>query len=250
MSFLPEDSNFIGSLQSSDMTSLIKDYFIVWNPKDIIGGDCYWFEHTEDGFFIAVIDCTGHGVPGALMTFVVLSALAKSLSDKNLAKDPAALLSIINKNIKDDLGQHTEDSISNDGMDGALVFIDKDCKKLTYAGAKIPLMFLRPNSDEFEELQADKLSAGYVYVPSDASYANQELDLESGMRFYITTDGIVDQIGGDKSLCFGKKNLKKTLLKTRNLSMEEQKQKLLESFYTYRGTQIQRDDNTIVGFEI
>jgi serine phosphatase RsbU (regulator of sigma subunit) len=242
MSFLPEEAKFLDDS--------IKDYFIVWNPKDVIGGDCYWFAHTSEGFFMAVIDCTGHGVPGSMMTFVVLSALSRALSLCGTASDPAELLAFINKRIKHDLGQHTTDSVSNDGMDGAFIFIDKEVKTLTYAGANIPLMFIRPNADEVEELRPDKLSVGYVHVPIEAEYAVSQLELESGMRFFITTDGIVDQVGGERSLCFGKKRLKKLLLKTRNMSMNEQKNVILEEFFAYRGNESQRDDNTIIGFEI
>ncbi|MEY4504470.1 MAG: hypothetical protein RL154_764 [Pseudomonadota bacterium] len=258
MSFLPEESRFKScdalTINSEENKfgglDLVKDYFIVWNPKDIIGGDCYWFEHTDEGFFMAIIDCTGHGVPGALMTFVSLSALSRALTHCGTASDPAALLSYINNKIKNDLGQHTEGGTSNDGMDGAFIFIDKERKVLKYAGANIPLMMLKPNSDEIDELRPDKLSAGYIHVPTNAEYSNQEIALEPGMRFYITTDGIVDQVGGDRSLCFGKKRLKKLILQTKDMGMQEQKDRIMQDFYTYRGSEIQRDDNTIIGFEI
>ncbi|MDP1785204.1 MAG: SpoIIE family protein phosphatase, partial [Sulfuricurvum sp.] len=132
-SFLPEENI---------LNHFSKDSFVIWKPKDVIGGDCYWVDKTDKGFFVAIIDCTGHGVPGALMTFVVISILDRLLSQQRHLDDPAALLSQMNRLVKETLGQYDETSESNDGMDGAFCYVDLENKQLTFAGANTPLLYV------------------------------------------------------------------------------------------------------------
>lgn len=239
LAFLPDEIHLKDSVQ---------DYFIVWRPKDVIGGDCYWMESHDDGCLIAAIDCTGHGVPGALMTFVVLSLISRLLAHEPLHNNPAALLSRLNVLIKDELGQHSEGSESNDGMDGAFIYVKGDT--VTYAGANIPLMYHRAGSDEIEELRADKSSIGYVHSDPNFEFTNQTITLEKGSRLFLVTDGITDQIGGDKKLSHGKKRLKKVLMESMDMSIGEQKEFFMSKFLEYKGDETQRDDNTMIGIEV
>jgi serine phosphatase RsbU (regulator of sigma subunit) len=239
LAFLPDEAH---------IRSSVSDYFIIWKPKDVIGGDCYWIERFEGGCFIAVVDCTGHGVPGALMTFVVLSLLSRTLAHDGMHRDPAALLAKMNRLIKDELGQHDDGSESNDGMDGAFIFIEGG--KVIYAGANTPLMYHRVGSDEVEELRPDKSSVGYVHSDVDFVFTNHTIELEKGDRIYLCTDGITDQIGGERTLAHGKKRLKKNIINSMNLNMEEQKEYIWQHFAEYKGSQTQRDDNTMMGLEI
>lgn len=239
LAFLPNEAHLKES---------VSDYSIVWRPKDVIGGDCYWIERFEDGCFVAAIDCTGHGVPGALMTFVVLSLLSRTISHENLYKDPAALLMRLNQLIKNELGQHDESSESNDGMDGAFVYIKGNT--VTYAAANIPLIYHAKGAGEMEELRADKSSIGYVHSDPNFTFTNQTITLEKGGRLYLVTDGITDQIGGSKKLSHGKKRFKKVMMESMNMCMQEQTEFFMSKFYEYKGDEMQRDDNTLICIEI
>ncbi|MCX6074486.1 MAG: SpoIIE family protein phosphatase [Campylobacterales bacterium] len=238
-SFLPEENI---------LNQFSKDSFVIWKPKDVIGGDCYWVDKTDKGFFVAIIDCTGHGVPGALMTFVVISILDRLLSQQRHLDDPAALLSQMNRLVKETLGQYDETSESNDGMDGAFCYVNLENKQLTFAGANTPLLYIADG--HLHHVKPDKHSIGYVHSDLDLTFTNQTLALEEGMRFYLTTDGIIDQIGGSKRIAFGKKRLMETIYDNHTKPMDEQQAIILEKYYNYKGDESQRDDNTMIAFQI
>jgi serine phosphatase RsbU (regulator of sigma subunit) len=238
-SFLPEENI---------LNKFTKDSFVIWKPKDVIGGDCYWVDKTDQGFFVAIIDCTGHGVPGALMTFVVISILDRLLSQQRHLDDPAELLSQMNRLVKETLGQYDESSESNDGMDGAFCYVDLKNKRLTFAGANTPLLFVEEG--HLHHIKPDKHSIGYVHSDVDLTFTNQTLELKEGMRFYLTTDGIIDQIGGSKRIAYGKKRLMEVIYDNHQKPMEEQQAIILEQYYNYKGDESQRDDNTMIAFQI
>lgn len=238
-SFLPEENI---------LNKFSKDSFVIWKPKDVIGGDCYWVDKTDRGFFVAIIDCTGHGVPGALMTFVVISILDRLLSQKRHLDDPAELLSQMNRLVKETLGQYDESSESNDGMDGAFCYVDLENKRLTFAGANTPLLFVEDG--HLHHIKPDKHSIGYVHSNVDLTFTNQTLELKEGMRFYLTTDGIIDQIGGQKRIAFGKKRLMEIINDNHMKPMCEQQEIILEQYNNYKGDESQRDDNTMIAFQI
>lgn len=238
-SFLPEENI---------LAKFSKDSFVIWKPKDVIGGDCYWVAETEQGFFVAIIDCTGHGVPGALMTFVVISILDRLLSQQRHLDDPAELLSQMNRLVKETLGQYDESSESNDGMDGAFCYVDLKNKRLTFAGANTPLLFVEDG--HLHHIKPDKHSIGYVHSNIDLTFTNQTLELKEGMRFYLTTDGIIDQIGGSKRIAYGKKRLMEVIYDNHQKPMQQQQAIILEEYYNYKGDESQRDDNTMIAFQI
>lgn len=262
-SFLPTDD---------EIRHICKDYFVLANPKDIVGGDFYWMGEYRGGYFIAAIDCTGHGVPGAFMTLIVSSLLEKTLLEHNSespalliesaslselekeiiehnAVSPAFILSMLNKEIKIALRQDTPDGESNDGCDGGLIFVDPKNKKIRFAGANTSLFMIDQNG-ELSVINSDKHSLGYRHSDINYKFTDHEFDLVENTSFYITTDGITDQIGGDKKLSFGKKRLSKALLKYKDLSMSEQKEALCKEFDAYKLNEEQRDDNTMIGLRV
>lgn len=238
-SFLPDEQ---------DLLSLSDDAFVIWRPKDTIGGDCYWVDKTEKGFFVAVIDCTGHGVPGALMTFIAISFLDRLLQQHRHLEDPAWLLGSMNRMIKEALGQFDESSESNDGMDGAFCFVDTQQQKITYAGANIALLYHKDG--HMHHIQPDKASCGYVHCNPEFEFHNHTLMYEKGMSFFITTDGLTDQIGGNKRIAFGRKRLMETLHENIHYAMNQQKEFFLSRYDFYKGDESQRDDNTMIGFKL
>lgn len=244
-------------LQSSrrDMASALSDYFMHWDPRDVVGGDYYYFVKQPHGFFVAVIDCTGHGVPGAFMTLIMASTLKQVLSTHSL-QQPAQLLSAINRQVKQSLGQLSEGDAplaevmnvrSDDGMDCAFCWYDQHSHTLSYAGAKTPIYLIAPEQQEVTLIEGNKKGVGYIGTPLDYQWDCQQIQLQPGTRLYICTDGLVDQIGGHKRICYGKKRFREHLLKHCRQPMPKQQSKLLEHFNHWQGDNSRRDDVTLFG---
>lgn len=242
-SFLPSES-VLSSIVLDSTPFAIKDFSLYWQPKDIIGGDCYWIESDNKGrWFFALIDCTGHGVPGAMMTFVVVTQLRQILFDTSLWSSPADMLTRLNRSIKSMLNQSYQgESLSDDGMDGAFLMIDTAHGKITYAGANIPLFV--GLKDDIKEIKGVKSSIGYKSISENLSFENHEIIIEKGLTLYCSTDGIFDQIGGKKRMAFGKKRFQEIALSYHQESLASYQESLLSELLRYRGNEVQRDDNT------
>lgn len=235
-----------------------------WEPRDKVGGDYYFCKKFADGFFLALIDCTGHGVPGAFMTLIMASFLDHILLEDN-RHDPAGLLSMMNKKVKMALGQINATGTSNfdidrfssaqsgqsdDGMDTAFCWVDKQNSTLTYAGAKTSLFYIDSTSSEVQLLEPDRKGVGYIDTPMDYQWTNRHLPLTKGMCIYLTTDGIIDQIGGAKKIAFGKKRYSALLQENYLKPMPEQESIIMQAYYDYQGKQKRRDDVCLMGFRI
>jgi PAS domain S-box-containing protein len=232
--------------------NFFEDSFAIWQPKDIVGGDIYLMNQiNDDELIIMVIDCTGHGVPGAFVTMLV-KAIERQLM-ANIHKDetisPAKILSIFNRSIKNLLKQETIDSVSNAGFDGGIIYYNKKEKIIKYAGAETALFYV----DENEELQTIKGSRHSVgYKKSDATFEFKEhtIDVKEGMQFYCTTDGYLDQNGGEKGFPFGKKRFENLILEYKDEPMADQQEVFLNELDAYQGNEETNDDVTLVGFKI
>ncbi|MDD5330003.1 MAG: SpoIIE family protein phosphatase [Sulfuricella sp.] len=266
-----ESINYASIIQKSfqrsskeDLAASLDDYFMRWEPRDRVGGDYYFCKKFDDGFFFALIDCTGHGVPGAFMTLIMASFLDHILLEDN-RHDPAGALSIMNRKVKTSLGQIGEQNIvpidggrhahdghehSDDGMDTAFCWVNPAAGKLVYAGAKTPIFFIEEGAAEVGMLEGDRKGVGYVDTPMDYAWTNKEIALSRGMRLYLTTDGIIDQIGGPKEISFGKKRFASLLLEHHRKPMTEQEEIIMQAFYQYQGKQRRRDDVSLMGFRL
>lgn len=261
-----ESINYARVIQSSflrasrqDMASSLADYFMIWDPRDTVGGDYLYFRRFDDGYFFAVIDCTGHGVPGAFMTLIMASYLNNLLTEDN-RHDPAALLGRMNRSVKQALGQiegkehtehddhHDEGHRSDDGMDAAFGWVDTTTHTLTYAGAKTPLFYLHPGDEEVQTLDGPRTGVGYTDTPIDFRWENRNLALQPGTAIYVTTDGIIDQVGEEKRISYGKRRLHKTILAARDLPMAAQQNAIREPFLAHQGSQPRRDDVSMFAF--
>ena len=247
-----------------DMTGALKDHFVLWEPRDVVGGDYYYFSRFDDGFFVGIIDCTGHGVPGAFMTLIMASALDHVLTHEN-RQDPAAVLATMNRRVKVSLGQvgiqGDRDSgdeagsaelevKSDDGMDAAFCWINTQTNVMTYAGARTPVLLSRNNAADMDVIEGDRQGVGYAGTPMDFCWSNKEIALQPDDCAYITTDGITDQIGGERGIAFGKRRLKELLRAHSHLPMNEQRNVLKKVFYAYQGAHTRRDDITLFGFRV
>ncbi len=235
------------------------DNFVVYKPKDIVSGDFYWlsvvhdsifFEEANNLTFLAVADCTGHGVPGAFMSMLGNSLLNEIVNEKEI-HDPAEILELLNINIKRVLNQ--EKSENMDGLDICLCRIQDDENgklKLNYAGAKLPLFYVSKERRKVVRLKGDLKTIGGLFT-NDLSFNKHQMIVEKGDMLYLASDGYVDQNGdtpGRKS--FGTVNFMKLLRIISHRPLHIQKQILENEFKDYRESKEQRDDVTIIGIRL
>ena len=231
-----------------------QDNFAIWSPKDIVGGDVYLFEElrNKDECLLMVVDCTGHGVPGAFVTMLV-KAIERQITSKinynpNEEVSPAKILSIFNKNMKQLLKQERIDSISNAGFDGGVIYYNKKEGVLKFAGAETPLFYMQDN--ELKVIKGNRYSVGYKKCDRDYEYKEHTLEVKEGMQFYLATDGYLDQNGGEKGFPFGKKKFQNLIKKHYKEAMKKQQEIFLDALSHYQGDEERNDDVTLVGFKI
>ncbi len=248
-----ESLNYAGRIQRSlladpeELKTWLPDSFFIWEPRDVVGGDIYYTEFFPDGFILSVIDCTGHGVPGAFMTMIAISAMRRIIKDE-MRRNPAGILSRLNHIVKMTLQQDKEYTTSDDGMDVGIVRMDKSDgrRELIFAGAKIPLYYTKEN--ELHIVKGDRRSIGYKRSNVDFCFNNNTIPVEAGMNFYMATDGLTDQLGDRDSRKFGSICLKKLLPEFGDQPFEKQKKLLCDSFKAFEGENDRLDDVTMIGF--
>jgi len=236
---------------TQSVRSLLKDFAVEWHPRDTIGGDFWWAYHHSpaDTLVLALVDCAGHGVPGAILSALVNSQLEKIFFNCPSIELPDALLQL-DQLVRKSLRQDLPDSESDDGCDAALVRIHLTNRTLEYVGAKINLYELNAQS-EVEQHKADRISLGYRDTPRSKPTL-QQWTPAPGNRLILVTDGVTDQMGGGKEplLAFGYKRMLK-VFQTSNFANTAQLAKhLLSEVAAWQGTQARRDDVTVLVFEI
>jgi len=218
-----------------------------------VGGDIYLFEQlfTEDECLLMVIDCTGHGVPGAFVTMMVKAiermVITEIMNNKFMRTSPARVLEFFNINLKKILKQENESSVSNVGFDGGIFYYNKTKKLVKYAGAETPLFYIEDN--QLNMIKGDRHSIGYKKSDAYYKFKESKIEVKSGMQFYITSDGYLDQNGGEKEFPFGKKRFKQLIYDNYNESMAVQKEVLLYELAKYQGENERNDDITVVGLK-
>jgi len=235
--FLPDEA---------ELAAVLPDHFLLWCQRDVVGGDAYWVKPWGDGFFVGVIDCTGHGVPGAFMTLIVQSLLEKALVVGETS--PAGVLVRTNGLIKDALGQKAGEARSDDGMDCALCHISPGANRLVFAGANTPLYVVEGGAAR--RIRGDRCGLGHVRSPRDFVFSDVRVALPPGTRVVMATDGIVDQVGGPRRLPFGKSRLMRFLEERADRPVAGLGEELLALVKAYQGDEPRRDDMTVLGFEV
>ncbi len=224
--------------------SILPDSFVYFKPKDILSGDFYWIEQKGDLIFIAVADCTGHGVPGALISIVNYNLLNKAVLEKDLT-NPADILNAVNRWLTDSLHQTYQDSAVRDGMDVSLCVINKKDLTMTFAGANNPIYIF--NGNEFVQLNGNKFPVGAFVGESLQLFDSQNRKIKAGDTIYLFSDGYADQFGGPKGKKFKYKQLQQLLMGSQNLSMPEQKRAIEKTMDDWKGNLEQIDDILVVG---
>jgi serine phosphatase RsbU (regulator of sigma subunit) len=250
-----------------ELNKYIPDSFIFFKPRDIVSGDFYWFRKAQkkfdiqrifnvskkeeftplkedDYFLLSAVDCTGHGVPGAFMSMIGYNLL-DDITDKGVNR-PDLILEQLHKGVQYALKQEVTDN--KDGMDLAMCQIDIANKKLRYAGAKNPLVYIKDG--EIEQLQADKIPIGGTLV-NDPRFNLQEIDIDKDTYCYMFSDGFVDQFGGPKGRKYMAKKFRSLLLEIHDRPMEEQREILELTIETWMGdSYAQIDDILVMGFKL
>lgn len=220
---------------------VLPNSFVLYKPKDIVSGDFYWIEQKNGKTYMAAVDCTGHGVPGAFMSIVGFNALNNALSRVD---SPAEILDELNKEVSNtlhrDIGNETRD-----GMDIAVCCIDFNKKELQYAGAFNPLYIVRNN--QVEQIKADKYAIGSFFDSKDKKYTNHNVAIQEGDAFYIFSDGYADQFGGPKGKKFMYKRFRDLLLEVNILPISNQKDTLDKKVEDWKGKLEQVDDILVLG---
>ena len=221
-----------------------KDSFILFKPKNIVSGDFYWIGEKDEKIFIVAADCTGHGVPGALMSMIGLEIVEKTINEENIGI-PSEILAVMNKGLEKTFSREKNiGTIIRDGMDIGLCVIDRGKKKVEYAGAFFPLYLIRDGS--LVEIMADKIIIGMN--PEGKPYTDHKLDLLENDIFYLFSDGFVDQFGGSENKKFMYRRFRYLLLTIHNFPVNDQKAILEENIRTWMGTNEQVDDMMVIGF--
>ncbi|MES2798733.1 MAG: two-component regulator propeller domain-containing protein [Bacteroidota bacterium] len=222
-----------------------KRIFVVYRPKDIVAGDFYWFDKVDGKVLIAVADCTGHGVPGAMVSVVCNNALNRATREFGITQ-PASLLNKTRELILAELSKSNEDV--NDGMDISLATIDSENGKIEWAGANNPLWILSKEKGGFVEIKGDKQPVGRHI--NNLAFTNHEIVVKKGDILYFFTDGLADQFGGEKGKKLKSMGLKELLLECANYTMEDQKVELESKFDQWKGEYEQIDDVCLIGIKI
>lgn len=215
-------------------------YGVLWKPRDIVGGDFYVFRATEHGYLIGVVDCAGHGVPGALMTMLARAIIDHAIVQEG-ASDPAALLNEIDRQSRDLLPAERLPSSIATNMDIGLLWVNPGDQTLTYAGAKIDLY--ASDGVTLERLEGHKRALGHR---RQARYENHQISLQAGWSYTLCSDGFLDQAGGHHGYGFGNQRFEAMLLAQAKRPLEAQLTAFEEALDAYRGPLPQRDDITLL----
>jgi serine phosphatase RsbU (regulator of sigma subunit) len=229
-----------------EIKGLYNKYFILYIPKDIVSGDFYWFNRAGNRLIIAAGDCTGHGVPGALMSMLGISFLEEIVIRRGITES-GQILNELRKEIQRALHQKGTCTQAKDGMDISVCSVDRTKNIIQYSGAYNNLYLIR--SGELTEYHADRMPIG-IYDMSERDFASQEIPSMPGDLIYMYSDGYADQFGGPDNKKFKYSALKALLTEIHDLPLQKQKQKLEKKFVEWKGEFPQTDDVLIIGFRI
>ncbi len=223
----------------------LKNSFVLYLPKDIVAGDFYLMESIDNTIYFAACDCTGHGVPGAMVSVVCNNALNRSVNEFG-ERLPGKIFDKTRELVLENFAKSDEEV--NDGMDASLCALDVSTGKLYWCGANNPLWIYRVASKSLEEIKPDKQAIGRGYEGS--LFTTHELQLQKGDTLYLFTDGYADQFGGEKGKKLTKARFREILVSMIELPMDVQREKLLAQHDAWRGKLEQVDDICVMGVRV
>ncbi|WP_430932357.1 PAS domain S-box protein [Saccharicrinis sp. 156] len=252
---ISDSINYAQRIQTSILpdTSFIRHHFprsfIFYRPKDVVSGDFPWFVQKDETFYVAAVDCTGHGVPGALLSFIGYFLLNNIVNiDNNF--NAAKILDLLHDGVRTTLKQNEEGNNGRDGMDLALCKIDKEKKTIQYAGAHNPLYLLREG--ELTEYKGSRKGIGGkpLLKKKEREFENHEIPYREGDKIFIFSDGLPDQLGGERRRKYQSKRIREALTESDDLSMAHFERHFSSDFYQWMGEEKQVDDVLMIGIEL
>jgi serine phosphatase RsbU (regulator of sigma subunit) len=245
------------------MQEQLSDCFVLYKPRDVVSGDFYWCHTSGTMSIFAVVDCTGHGVPGAFMSMIGNSILNQVVIE-NKANDASDILNQMRSNLLKQLQQKGQESVSRDGMDMSVCIWDRTNNTLQFAGANNPLYFVRrninttqaqnvkqrPHGSDLLEILPDKQPIGYQEGKMESSFTTHTIQLQKDDLVYIASDGYQDQFGGEKNKKFTSRAFRDLLVSMADKPIDKQKQILNGTIETWKGPYAQTDDICIMGIRI
>ncbi|GAB4304657.1 MAG: hypothetical protein Kow0068_26320 [Marinilabiliales bacterium] len=221
------------------------DSFVFYLPKDVVAGDFYWMNEHNNKYMIAACDCTGHGVPGAMVSVMCCNFLNRVVKELNIT-DPGEILNKVRELVVENFKK--SESQMKDGMDISLCVFEKGNNSLLWAGANNSLWIVRNNSDKVEEIKADKQPVGNHFEMKP--FTTHKINFSKGDLFYLYSDGYADQFGGEKGKKFKSSNFKKLMIQVSTVDLDSQKNTLVDTFNNWKGNNEQVDDVTVVGIRV
>lgn len=236
-------------LPSKDLIfSKLKNAFILYKPKDIVSGDFYWFGEKGDYKIIAVVDCTGHGVPGAFMSMIGHNLLNQIVAEKGFS-DPGKILEELHKGVQSALKQGHNDVDTNDGMDVAMMALNTETRECLWAGAFRGLVIIN-DEGEIDKIEGNKYPVGGAQLDSERLFTTHKRQLQKNDCVYMSTDGYADQFGGPKGKKFMVRQFHDNLKSVHQYSVAEQQKELENQFNQWKGDFEQVDDVLVIGIKV
>jgi PAS domain S-box-containing protein len=223
----------------------LPDSFILYKPKDVVSGDFPWYMQIKDDIYIAAVDCTGHGVPGALLSLIGYFLLNDIVRSRKIT-EPGIILDLLDEGVTTTLRQD-EDATTKDGMDIALCKINYVTREVEYAGAHRPLYIMR--NGVMEEIKGNKFPIGGGIFKNQTNFTNTKLKLEKGDTVFFSSDGFPDQFGGPEVRKFGPKKVREIIERVHKLPMQQAAEVFDQEWEGWRGVEKQTDDVLLIGIK-
>jgi phosphoserine phosphatase RsbU/P len=230
---------------SFSKSGFLPEYFILNLPKDIVSGDFYWFYEIDDLFILAVMDCTGHGVPGGFMSILGMTLLNEIVVRDKILR-PDKILETLRDRIVFSLGQNYGKVRIRDGMEGSVITYNKKARRLSYSGSYNPMLLIHNN--EMNVIRADRLPIGYY--EKTGNFNMTSIQVEEGDMIYLYSDGYIDQFGGPEKRKVSSKAFMLHLKRYQHLPMTDQKNELINFLNQWKENMEQTDDILVVGIKL
>lgn len=248
---ITESINYAKRIQNAILPSnriisrALPDSFVLYKPRDVVSGDFPWYVQIKDDIFIAAVDCTGHGVPGALLSLIGYFLLNDIVRSRKIT-EPGKILDLLDEGVTTTLRQD-EDATTKDGMDIALCKINLASKQVEYAGAHRPLYVSK--NGEMEEVKGNKFPIGGGIFKNQTNFTNHKLKLNKGDSIFFSSDGFPDQFGGPEGRKFGPKRVRETIMRVQKKPMKDIMEIFDRDWEAWRGDQKQTDDVLLIGIK-
>lgn len=224
----------------------LPDSFILYKPRDVVSGDFPWFVQSKNDLFIAAVDCTGHGVPGALLSLIGYFLLNDIVRSRKVT-DPGKILDLLDEGVTQTLRQDQDDSATKDGMDIALCRINMETGEVEYAGAHRPMYAMKKGV--MEEIKGNKFPIGGGIYKNQTNFTNTKFKVQKGDSIYFSSDGFPDQFGGPEGRKFGPKKVREIVENVHKMPMQEAAVIFDQEWESWRGEHKQTDDVLLIGIK-